>query len=142
MIILLFCIPIYGQARPRCGSEINHSTEPAWYQRILDQEAIIGRWGLVKSISGETPVGYITQTCSPIDILILEFKDDNVLTVYCMRKDNNCGPWEDGDYPYFFHLNQNNRMQIGNIPWSFKVSEKELMMRQGADGASYYFERM
>ncbi|MCL2651876.1 MAG: hypothetical protein FWD60_12760, partial [Candidatus Azobacteroides sp.] len=68
----------------------------------ISQNPIIGKWGLVKTVSGRTAQGTITQTYSAVDVMIFEFKPGNILTVQCLRQDNNCGMWRNGDYSCYF----------------------------------------
>jgi len=103
------------------------------------QDPIIGKWKLVEM---GVPTGYMI-TYSPVE-LILEFKPDNMLMVQCLRQDNNCRPWNSGNYSYLYiDSNYGTKIQIGNTDWWYRVAENKLMIGLGpVDGPSYYFERM
>ena len=106
----------------------------------ISQDPIIGKWKLVRSGAGRTTQESIAQPYSTIE-LILEFKPDNILTVQCLRRDNNCRPWYDGDCQYSLF---NGMIQIGTThTWWCRVFENRLIIGNGpADGVDYYFERM
>ena len=101
---------------------------------------IIGKWKLV---SMDVPKSPSVITYSTVDV-ILEFKPCNILTVQCLRQDNNCNSWNSGDYPYLYiDSNYGTKIKIGNTDWWYSVSEKKLMIGNGpVDGVSYYFEKI
>ena len=110
------------------------------------QDPIIGKWGLVRTVSGRTPQGNIVNTYSIDEFMILEFKPGNILTVQCLRQDNNCGGWRTGNYSYYFYLDGRNQTMIniiGNIHWWFRVSETELVLDGSPVGRGrFFFERI
>lgn len=110
----------------------------------IPQDPIIGKWGLVKTVSGRTAQGTITQIYSAVDVLIFEFKPGNILTVQCLRQDNACIPYQNGNYSYLLINRDNDTMiRIDNTSWWYSISDKELMISKApVDGGSYFFERM
>jgi hypothetical protein len=111
-----------------------------------ENKTIIGKWKLVKTASGRTGKGNIMHTDSTAGI-IFEFKPDNILTVQCLRQDNNCMPYRNGDYSYQFRVYGNSwyekKIEIGNSSWWYRISETELELTQGpVDGGGSFFERI
>ena len=102
------------------------------------QDPIIGKWKLVKIDIPRPPASYTT------DDLILEFRPNDILTVQCLQQNNNCRPWNDGNYRYsYIDSDYGTMIQIDNTRWWYSVSGKKLMIGQGpVDGVSYFFEKM
>ena len=99
---------------------------------------IIGKWKLVRTETGRPK----SITHCRVEI-ILEFKQDNTLTVQCPRQDS-CHTWDAGDYRYLrLDSTYETKIQIDNKSWWYSISEKKLMIGQGPiDGLSYFFEKM
>ena len=106
---------------------------------VHSQDIIIGKWKLVKVDVPRRP----TIIYSSVEV-ILEFKSDNILTVKCLRQDNNCSPWNSDTYQYYYiDSDYGTKIQIGTTYWWYSISEKQLMIGKGpVDGLNYFFERM
>lgn len=132
---LLFCYSFVSQSL---------SASPLSKMDKFPQDPIVGKWKLVSTSSGrDIAQGNITQPNSVLTVeLILEFKPD-MLTVQCLRKDNNCSPWYDGDYLYWIDRYNEATIRINHTDWRYHISENKLMIgRAHIGGINYYFKRM
>lgn len=110
----------------------------------IQQDPIIGKWGLVKTVRTGRPAP-ATIIHSPVEV-VFEFKPNGILTIHCLRQDNEYRMWRAGNYSYSTRFSATGELMIDihhNNHWWLSVSEKELILCGApVDRLSYFFERI